>query len=277
MEKKILITKADGETEQFDIQKLINSLEKAQGTKKTVQEVTRNVQGSLRPGMSTNQIYQKAFSTLKRLERPVAARYSMKRAILDLGPSGFPFEDFVAEIFRAKGLSVERGKMMQGSCVEHEVDIVASNEKSFAVGEIKFHNDLGLKSDLKVALYVHSRVEDLRKHRIKHGERPIDEGWLITNTSFTRTAIQYAQCVGLKAISWTYPRYGNLQDLIEETRLHPITCLTTLTRGDKIALMERGVVLCKSIDENRNTLSKAGINGVKLSRALDEGKQLCGI
>ncbi len=277
MAKKIFITKADGETEQFDIQKLISSLEKAQGSKKTVQEVSRNVQGNLRPGMSTDQIYRKAFSALKKLERPVAARYSMKRAILDLGPSGFPFEDFVAEIFRAKGLSVERGKIMQGSCAEHEVDIVASSDKSFAVGEIKFHNDLGLKSDLKVALYVHSRVEDLRKHRIKHGERPIDEGWLITNTSFTRAAIQYAQCAGLKTIGWTYPRYGNLQDLIEETRLHPITCLTSLTQGDKIALMQKGIVLCKSIDENQRALSTAGITGGKLIRALDEGKKLCGI
>lgn len=275
MAKKIFITKADGETEQFDIQKLISSLEKAHGSKKTVQEVTRNVQGNLREGMSTNQIYQHAFSTLKKLERPVAARYSMKRAILDLGPSGFPFEDFVAEIFKAKGFKVQKGVMMPGVCVEHEVDIIAENDKTFAVGELKFHNDLGMKSDLKVALYVHARVEDLRKFRMKRGERHITEGWLITNTKFTKAAEQYSNCAGLKIMSWTYPRYGNLQDLIEETKLHPITCLTTLSRGEKVALMEKGIVLCRTMNDNKDALSKIGMKGARLSNALEEGRLLC--
>ena len=64
---------------------------------------------------------------------------------------------------------------------------------------MKFHNELGMKSDLKVALYVKARVDDLKKHKAERGERPIDEGWIITNTKFSKMAVQYANCNGMKA------------------------------------------------------------------------------
>ena len=39
-----------------------------------------------------------------------------------------------------------------GHCVEHEVDVMAWNENKLIIAEAKFHNAIGLKSDLKVAL-----------------------------------------------------------------------------------------------------------------------------
>jgi len=274
--RTILVTKENGEQEVFDPGKLINSLQRAGASPGAIDATVAEVRSGLRSGMSTSEIYRTAFSLLRRQEKPVAARYSLKRAVLELGPSGFPFEDFIGEIFKAKGFAVKTGVTMQGSCVEHEVDLVAENDSRFIIGEAKFHNDLGVKSDLKVALYVEARLEDLQKYRAERGERKIDECWLITNTKFTRSAIQYANCRGnLRVISWTYPRYGNLHDLIEETKIHPITALTSLSRAEKTALMERGVVLCKSIEENRAALSASGIKGPKLERMLEEGKRLC--
>jgi hypothetical protein len=202
-------------------------------------------------------------------------RYSLKRAVMELGPSGFPFEDFIGEIFKAKGFKVETGVMLQGSCVEHEVDLVAENDQKSILGEVKFHNQLGIKSDVKVALYVNSRIEDIKKYRAERGGRPIDEGWLITNTKFTKQAVQYANCKGLKVLSWTYPRFGNLQDLIEQTGIHPITCLTTLSKQEKLNLLTSGVVLCKTIDENREAMQKLGMSDTKMNKVLEEGKVLC--
>lgn len=275
--RNILVVKENGEQEIFDPGKLIFSLQRSGASDRIIDEVVSRVRQSLRSGMGTKEIYQKAFSLLKQLEKPVAARYSLKRAVLSLGPSGFPFEDFVGEIFKAKGFTVQTGIVMQGSCVEHEVDLLAYNDRKFILGEAKFHNQLGIKSDLKVALYVESRLEDLQKYRAERGERSIDEFWLITNTKFTKSAISYANCRGLKVVSWAYPRYGNLQDLIEESKIHPLTCLTTLSNQEKAAIMERGVVLCKSIEENRKVLTEAGIKGPKLEKVLEEGRQLCSI
>jgi hypothetical protein len=227
------------------------------------------------PGAGTSDIFKHAYDILRRIEKPAAMRYSLKRAVLDLGPAGFSFEDFIGEIFKAKGFTVDTSINMQGSCVEHEVDLYAHNTNKCLVGEVKFHNDLSMKSDLKVALYVQSRVEDLQKYRIERGERKIDEGWIITNTKFTKAAVQYANCKGLKILSWSYPRFGNLQDLIEETKIHPITALPSLSRMEKNLLLQKKIVLCKSINENESALRSIGINGPKLLRVLEEGRMLC--
>lgn len=275
MAKPILIRKENGELEAFDASKLVHSLHRSGASDKAISQVVKTVRSELEKGMSTSLIYKNAYNHLRQIEKPAALRYSLKRAVMELGPSGFPFEDFVAEIFRVKGFTTLTDQIMQGSCIEHEVDIVASNDKKFIVGEVKFHNQLGMKSDLHVALYVNSRVEDLRKYRAERGERQIDEGWLITNTKFSKAAVQYANCKGLKVLSWTYPRFGNLQDLIEETRIHPITALTTLSRQEKNLLLQSKHVLCRNVEENIEAYKKLGITGNKLAKVLEESQLLC--
>ena len=55
-------------------------------------------------------------------------------------------------------------------------------------------------------------------------------------------------------IGWNYPEKGNLQDMIEQHGLHPVTCLTTLSEGEKKSLLAGGVVLCSAIKEKPQTL-----------------------
>lgn len=273
--KDILVTKQNGEREKFDPAKLVNSLQKAGTDDATVRSIVKEVSAGLYDGITTDSIYRKAFALLRKTARPVAARYSMKRAVLELGPSGFPFEKFIGEIFKAKGFEVRTDVTVPGLCVEHEVDLVASKEGKHILAEIKFHNELGLKSDLKVALYVDARLEDIHAMRQKHGDSRVDEGWLITNTKFTKSATAYAECKGLTMVGWNHPRYGNLHELIEETGVHPLTCLTTLSRREKASLMEQGVVLCKAVEDNRVALEAAGVRGARVERVIEEGKRVC--
>jgi hypothetical protein len=275
MAKPLLVQKENGELEAFEPSKLIHSLQRSGASSKNIDIVLKEIRQKVKSGTPTRNIYGFAYDLLRKMEKPAAMRYSLKRAVLDLGPSGFPFEDFVAEIFRGKGFETKTGIIMQGSCVEHEVDLLAENAKKCIVGEVKFHNQLGMKSDLKVALYVDARILDLQKFRNERGERRIDEGWLITNTKFSKAAVQYANCRGIKILSWTYPRYGNLQDLIEETKIHPITALPSLSRQEKNELLSKGMVLCKSITENEVALRSIGLSGTKLARVLEEGRTLC--
>jgi hypothetical protein len=272
MGKGVLITKQDGTQEVFDEKKLHRSLARSGASERESQKVIKQVTDELKDGMTTSQIYKHAFSLLKDIEKPTAARYSMKRAVLALGPSGYPFENFVAEIFRARGFNVEVGKIVRGKCVEHELDIFAEGKGKRVAAELKFHNHLGIKSDLQVALYVHARFEDLN-----NSGNNISDKWLITNTKFTNNAIMYGKCVGLTMVSWNYPAKMNLQDMIEEAGVQPITALTTLSKGDMARLMDNQIVLCRHVRKNADIMRSAGISRQKIENIIAESQALCGI
>jgi hypothetical protein len=274
--KQVLITKQDGTKELFDVEKLRRSLHNSGASDKDTERVIKKIEKELKTGTTTSEIYKHAFKYLERAEKPVAARYSMKRAVLALGPSGYPFENFMAEIFRAKGCKdVRVGTIVRGECVEHEVDILGDMNGKKMGAEIKFHNKLGIASNLKVALYVHSRFEDIRAREKKEGKELISEDWLITNTRFTTNAIKYSKCVGMKMLSWNYPKGGGLQDLIKETGIQPVTALTTLTSAEKVKLMKKKVVLCRNIEDNEEALKSIGLKGQKLEDIMKESKALC--
>lgn len=274
---KVFITKADGAKELFDSKKLHDSLTRAKASPEVASEIVAHVGKEVRDGMSTRDIYDHAYALLRERQRPQAMRYSLRRSLMELGPSGFPFEKFIGEIFRKKGYSVEVDKIVQGSCVEHEVDVIAWNDRELIMSEAKFHNQAGIKSDLKVVLYIKARVDDLKKAAFDFGGagRVLTDGWLITNTKFTVSAIKYAACAGLTIVGWNYPLKGNLQDLIEESGLHPLTCLTTLSDSEKKGLMESGVVLCSSLRDDSNSLKTLGMKDERIITVIEEANLLC--
>jgi len=270
-----VIIKANGEREVFDKSKLEYSLAKSGASKKTIDLIVDHIAVELRDGMSTSQIYTHAFFLLNKMEKPVAARYSLRHALMALGPTGFPFEDFVGEIFKSKGYTVQTGVLVEGHCVVHEVDVVAYNEHKLIMSEVKFHNELGLRSDLKVALYVKARFDDLKEKEFNYGKkRTLDEGWLITNTKFTNTAIEYGMCNGIHMIGWNFPKKGNLQDMIEDAGVHPITCLSTLNSGTIKMLLERGIVLCKALNDQTEVLRELGLSSEEIDEVRAEIKFL---
>jgi hypothetical protein len=273
--KHTIIMKADGEQELFDPVKLERSLSRAGATSTIRAKVLAQITRELRPLETTEEIYRRAFELLKREERlPVAARYSIKRAVFSLGPSGFPFEQFLAEVLKAHGWSVRTDVMLTGRCAPHEVDVLAEKNGRRIGVEAKFHNEPGGKTDIKDALYVKARYDDLRQAPTKSSR--VDEGWLITNTVFTRNAIRYARCSNLTIIGWDYPRTRGLIQMIEESRVHPLTCLTTLSEGEKRRFLENKVVLCKSV-QTPDVLREHGVAPGKIPQVLEEAKQLCAI
>lgn len=277
LQKDILVVKASGETEPFSEEKMRRSLEKAKASEATARRVVDRIKQEFKSGSRTKDIYSRAFSLLKTYERPVAARYSLKRAIMELGPEGHSFENLVGEIFRAQGYTVNVSAIVQGECIAHEVDVVAQKEGRHLMVECKFHNRQGLRSDVKVALYVQARFEDIQKQWQRdpsHG-REFHEAWLITNTQLTSEAVQYALCVGMRAVGWNHPAKGNLQNFIEEAGLHPLTCLTTLSGNNKRALLGAGISLCKDVVKDRNLLKRIGLSDAKISRVEQEIGLVC--
>lgn len=276
MEEEILITKADGTKEVFDRGKLEYSLRRAGARDEEVTEVTDYIATELTDGMTTAEIYRKAFVILKKKEMGIASRYSLRRAVLSFGPTGFPFEKFIAELFRVDGYETSTGNIVMGKCAEHEVDLLASKDGRCIGAELKFHNKPGIKTDLKVALYVSARFDDLIHSKEKASETcDISKGLLITNTKFTINAVQYGVCAGLTMIGWNYPAGGNLQDLIEQAGIHPITCLTTLSEAQKRQLMDKGIILCRLLAKGRDELKSVGLSDDKIEAVLAEASILC--
>lgn len=276
MPDEVYIRKAGGERELFRAEKLRQSLLKAGAGEEVAEQIVRQIKMELVDDMSTDQIYKHAFYLLRKRERPVAARYSLKRAVMELGPSGFPFEDFIANIFKARGFKTKVGTMVNGSCVEHEVDVLAENDKKVLIVEAKFHNDPAIKSDLKVALYVEARVEDLMRGPMAEAfNGKTMEGWLITNTRFTDNAIKYGECKGLHLVSWDYPKQGNLYDLIYNLGVHPVTSLTTLNKAEKNRLLQNGTVLCDAIKSDQTLLTSVGVEKDRVKKVLEEAARVC--
>src|SRR3989344_3929362 len=150
MRNPILITKADGEREPFDPTKLEHSLQNAGASSTMRARVVGHVMDELKEGMMTEEIYSRAFDILRDEERaPVAARYSMKRAVFALGPSGFPFELFFSEILRASGWTTKADVILRGRCASHEVDVLSEKEGRRVGIAAKFYNDPGGKTDIK--------------------------------------------------------------------------------------------------------------------------------
>ena len=277
MNHLISITKADGGKELFEESKLVESLRNAGGSEMVIEEVIDHIGREMYDGMPTSEIYARAFKLLRAHSMPAAVRYSVRRALSELGPDGFPFEKYVARIFQSWGYETVVDQMLLGACVAHEVDVVAWNKDKLLMIEAKFHNELAMKSDLKVALYIKARFDDLRGNMFEYGgiTRNLDEGWLITNTKFTDQAIHYSECNGVKLLGWNYPKKGNLHDIIEELRLHPFTCLVSLSNVQKKDLLGKGVVLCVDILKNPQYLNEIGIkNNTEIMKEINE---VCGI
>lgn len=275
--KAISITKMSGEKAHFDESKLINSLERSGASDETIFYITNNIKDLLFDGISTKEIYKKAFQLLRKSSRPTAARYKLKKAILELGPTGYPFERYIGEVLQHQGFSIQVGTIVKGHCVNHEIDVIATKDNKHYIIECKFHSDQARKCDIKIPLYIKSRFDDVEKERKKKSENngKIYKGWIFTNTRFTTDAIQYGNCSGLGLVSWDTPHGSSLRERIDISGLYPITSLTSITSREKQLLIEQEIVLCTNLCENPDLLNHIGIKHSKQKAILKEARELC--
>lgn len=276
MTNEILIQKASGEKEVFDSKKLLSSLKRSGASEEIANKVVAEILTKLYDGITTREIYNSAFKKLRSIKNSNAARYSLKNAIMDLGPTGYPFEYFVGEVFASQGFEVEVGQVIKGHCVTHEVDVIATKNNTQYLVECKFYNSHGKYANVQVPLYIKSRIDDIVAYRKNLNEYKDTDfhGWVVTNTRFTDDALSYGKCIGLKMMGWDIPQKNSLKDIIEQTNIFPITVLTNLTKKDKAILLEKGIVLCRHILKNPKLLDHLFIKENKKAQILKEVKEL---
>ena len=89
------IVKTDGTTEEFSTSKLCLSLRKAGAPRDVADSICKLVSPKINPSDSTNTIFREALTHLVRTDLDVAARYSLRRGLEELGPAGFIFEQYL--------------------------------------------------------------------------------------------------------------------------------------------------------------------------------------
>ncbi|HLV14202.1 MAG TPA: restriction endonuclease [Xanthomarina sp.] len=277
MKKQVYIKKFNGDVELFSFDKLRNSLHSAGAPKDVVDPIVTTIKQEVYDGMSSNEIYKKAFALLKKNNRISASRYSLKRAIFDLGPTGFPFERLIGALLKEKGFNTEVGVILQGKCVTHEIDVLAEIDNNVYAIECKFHSDPRATSNVRVPLYINSRFLDIQEqwNSNPNNKTVLKQGWLITNTRFTEDAVNYAKCVGLTLLSWDYPKNDGLKANIDSYALYPVTTLTSLTKKEKHELIEKNIVLVKELALSIETLKHIGVSETRIKRVVNEVKKLC--
>jgi len=272
----IQVVKADGTQEAFRVEKLKHSLKRAGATNAEITDIISRIEETLYEGIKTQEIYHNAFEMLRDCALPTRAKYSLRRALFGLGPTGFPFEDFLAKMFEKEGYATATGVELQGHGALHELDVAAYNDTDSFVVEAKFHSRPGVKSDLQVVMYSYARLLDLRDTKIcDESFCTITKLMVITNTKFTSTAEKYAETVGLELLSWNYPKGNNLQDRIQKSGLYPVTVLQTISQSQKKALLAVGIITCRDLITKPHVLRNIHLSATKIKKILAEAEVIC--
>jgi len=275
--KQIYVTKMSGERALFEEEKLRNSLKRSRAEDEVIDKVIEKVKAEIKEFMSTKEIYRMAFAQLRKNSSHAAARYKLKQSILELGPTGFPFEDYVSELLKFKNYRTEVRNLVEGHCVSHEIDIIAQRENRHILVECKFHSDQRRLCDVKVPLYIHSRFKDVEeelKKKTKHNNTEF-VGGLVTNTRFSSDALKYGLCMGLYLVSWDYPEGKGLKSLIDQSGLHPLTSLLTISKYEKQQLLDKKIILCKDLIGKEKVLKEIQISEPRIKKIISEAEHLC--
>lgn len=274
----INVKKHSGELVPFNPKSLRHSLSRSGAKAHDVDFVFQNIQDQLYEGISTQKLYQLAFNLLKSRKNSYAARYSLKKALRDLGPEGYYFEEWLAKLFQDEGYETITGQVIKGKAVTHEIDVLAIHKKTTIAVECKFRNDVDAKISVTTPMYYLSRAHDITgdmKHNIFGQQRAINECWLVTNAYFTTDSIKFAEYYKMNLLAWDYPAESSLKLRVDSNCIYPITCLTQLTDKEKSILLKNKCIVVKDLLSNPGILKKlASYTIEKKQLVLQEANEL---
>jgi hypothetical protein len=264
------VIKSTGEEEKFIPKKIYKSVRDAGGSTKLAKEASDFIKKQYHKKITTKEILESLIKFLKK-EPGVSERYDLKRAIMSLGPSGFPFENFFSSVLQYYGFKTKTGSKVKGKSVYHEIDIIAEKNKKFMI-ECKYRNQKEGIVKLKPALYTYARFLDIKKHGF-------DQSWLVTNTRCSTDAKKYSNGVNQKITSWKYPEKESLQKLIEKPKLYPITILKNLKNETKEKLYESKILIAKDLLNYslKELKQKTHLPEEEIKKILVEVKEVCQI
>lgn len=221
----MMVTKADGSTEEFDPEKIIATCMRAGTTREIAKKIARKVQESISEGTTTGEIYHLTIKELKKIGEKHAMLFRLREAIAAMDSESF--ELYTVRILEASGYKCRWNRIIQGKCIEHQVDIIARGSGTYLV-ECKKHTNPHRFCGLGVVLQVQARLEDL-EDGYKGGMNKINfsQAWIFNNTRFSDHARIYGNAKNIRLTGWKTHDKFSLETMIERKKIYPVTILNS--------------------------------------------------
>lgn len=273
--KNLKIINSRQENQDFSAEKIYKSCIRSGASEKIAHEVAKEIKNRAYHKITTTEIAKLVKKLLAKKSKKSSIKFSLKAAMRELGPSGFDFEKYTAAIFIDDKFDVKINQMIPGLCIQsYEIDFLAKKENFEYIGECKYHTLPGARVDLKVALYNNARFIDIRKRPIFKNSKL--KSLLVTNTRFTKKAIQYSECNNVGLLGWKYPKDGGIEKLIDKNNLYPITILPSFKKSFKNVFAEARIMLVKELLEKspRKISEKTSISMKEINQLIEEANIL---
>ena len=271
---EIYIKKINGIRQLFDRDKIIRTCLRMGANRITADKIVREVEQQLYDDMPTKKILKLIFSLLKKY-KPTINHLLDLRMGLSLMASKPEFEKFVQILLTVNDFKVTPNRLLMGKCVKHEVDGIAQKNGLTYLVEVKhhknYHSPTGL-DESRIARAVFEEVTDgykLGKNNIR-----IDRAMIVTNTRFSEYAKIYGKCRNILQIGWSSPKNMQLQNMIEEKKAYPLSCIKGINHNIRAKLVNSGVVLIRQLmNANTSDLSrKSGVSKSTLRKIIEKTK-----
>jgi hypothetical protein len=270
------VTKADGSKQLFDKGKIAKTCLRMGATRAFAESIAEEIETIAYDGIETKEILQLVFRQLRRHKPAVKHQIDLRKALGLLNPAP-DFELFVQILLSEQGYTVTSNQIIRGRCVEHEVDAIARrNGKTFIV-EVKHHFNHHTPTSLDVGRILRAVFEDVTEgFNLGLNNLKIDGSIIVCNTKLSEHAKCYAECRGIHHIGWSSPPNNDLQTMIEEKQLYPITYLRRLNPVTRKKLVSNGIVLLKQLTEKnpRELRRQTGISKEDLKAIIRKSRAI---
>ena len=216
----VYVIKINGEKAPFDKSKVVRTCQRAGVSKEKAERIAAEVEASIYDGITTKKILKMVLERLEREHPKHSAKYQLRDAISKLDPEEHEFERYISKLFKAHGYKTQWDKIIEGECIEHQIDVIAEKDGKKWLLECKHHTNPHRMCGLGTVMTTWAVIDDIRRAGDDY-----ENIWLIVNTKFSEHAVRYANAKNLILMGWNYPEGGSLRRMIESKRMEPITIL----------------------------------------------------
>jgi DNA-directed RNA polymerase specialized sigma24 family protein len=245
------VRKADGTRQLFDREKVIRTCMRMGASRETAEEIVSKVEMKIYDGIETRKILQMVFRLLSKYKPAISHQIDLRRALSLIKPQP-DFERFVQVLLSEHGYEVSPNQIVRGKCGEHEVDAIASKDDQTYIVEVKHHYKHHTPTGFDVSRITRAVFEDVTEgYDLGLNNLKITRAMIVCNTKLSEHARHYARCRGIYHIGWSSPPEHDLQTMIEEKKLYPITYLKSLKSATRKSLASAGIILLKQLTQRK--------------------------
>ena len=242
----------------------------------TAELIAEEIETRIYDGIETKKILQMIFKRLRKHKPVIKHQIDLRKALSLLNPAP-DFERFIQLLLSEHDYEVTPNQIMRGRCVEHEVDAVVRKNGKTCIVEVKHHFKYHTPTSLDVSRISRAVFEDVTEgYELGLNNLKIDYALIVSNTKLSEHAKRYADCRGIRYIGWSSPPNHDLQTMIEEKKIYPITFLKGLNAVTRNRLASNGVILLKQLTEKtpKELRRQTGISKGKLESIVSKARTI---